>query len=258
MIRVVKPTEPTILRTHGIPATQAHCVAYGNSPTDYHSSARKFEFDKTIYAAAEVKDALLQAQNQKCAFCESFVRHISYGDVEHFRPKAGYKQREVDSLKRPGYYWLAYTWENLFFCCQLCNEQFKRNLFPLRNDRSRARSHTDDLRAEEPLLVDPARHDPSAFIRFRKERAVAVRGCREGRTTIRVLGLNRPELMEVRAKWLQTLRQLRLARDLLRQKIATSPKQTLSTQLSELEATLQKSQQETGEYSAMARAFLAP
>src|SRR5207248_2896103 len=82
---------------------------------------------------------------------ESFFAHTGYGDVEHFRPKGGYKQRETDELKRPGYYWLAYAWDNLFCSCQLCNQRFKRNLFPLRDGRRRARSHTHKLDKEQPL-----------------------------------------------------------------------------------------------------------
>ena len=129
MIRVDKPIAPPVLTARGVNAAQAHCDDYTASPDDYRSGTKIFDFDKSIYAATEVKDALLAAQRKKCAFCESLVRHISYGAVEHFRPKGGYKQRKSDTLKRPGYYWLAYDWDNLFFCCQLCNEQFKRNMF---------------------------------------------------------------------------------------------------------------------------------
>ena len=60
-------------------------------------------------------------------------------------------------MEQPGYFWLAYVWENLFFACQLCNQTFKQNLFPLANPtKRRARSHMDDLSAEEPLLIHPA------------------------------------------------------------------------------------------------------
>ena len=54
-----------------------------------------------------VKDALREAQHGKCAFCESKISHIAHGDVEHFRPKAGYRQNPEDPLVQPGYYWLS-------------------------------------------------------------------------------------------------------------------------------------------------------
>jgi uncharacterized protein (TIGR02646 family) len=249
MIRIVKPAAPAVLLTKGAAAREKLCEAFKNV-------ARTFNFDKTIYAAKEVKDALLAAQHWKCAFCESFVRHISHGDVEHFRPKAGYKQKETDDLKRPGYYWLAYEWDNLFFSCQLCNQSFKQNLFPLKNGRRRARSHTHNLGKEEPLLVDPSRLDPADFIEFREERAHAVAGRLEGETTIKVLGLNRPEMMEARRRRLQTLRALRDALGLLREQVVTGPTPAQSDRLRTVEELLRASREAAGEYAAMARAFL--
>jgi uncharacterized protein (TIGR02646 family) len=259
MIRVAKPiAPPAVLVNRGIPAAQTHCDDYAASPADYRSGTKTFDFDKSIYAAREVKDALLAAQHDKCAFCESPVRHIGYGAVEHFRPKAGYKQRKGDSLKRPGYYWLAYDWDNLFFCCQLCNEQFKQNHFPLRNGRTRARSHADPLSAEQPLLIHPVQLEPADHITFRQERAVAVGGSAEGKATIRLLGLNRLELREARTRRLNSLKDLLRLRDLLRETIARASTPALVAELANVTARLQESHQDAAEYAAMARAFLGP
>src|SRR5829696_6946006 len=110
MIRVHKGTAPAVLRTKGVSATQALCRAHDAAPAEFRTGDKKFtddDFDRSIYAAPAVKAALLTAQHEKCAFCESRVTHISYGDVEHFRPKAGYRQAAKDPLGRPGYYWLA-------------------------------------------------------------------------------------------------------------------------------------------------------
>jgi uncharacterized protein (TIGR02646 family) len=259
MIRVAKPiAPPAVLLSRGVTAAQNHCVDYDAAPAEYRSGAKRFDFDKTIYAATAVKDELLRAQAGKCAFCESHVRHVSYGAVEHFRPKAGYKQRTGDTLKRPGYYWLAYTWDNLFFCCQLCNEQFKENLFPLKNWRARARSHHDPLGDEKPLLIHPEGLDPTGHIDFRKERAVAKGGSEEGKVTIRVMGLNRVELREARARRLDMLKSLVRVRDLLTDKIATAPTAALKRELANVMARLDASKADGAEYAAMARAFLGP
>ncbi len=257
MISVVKPSAPDALLKKGAAATKELCDAYASAPADYKGGAKAFDFDASIYAAQAVKDALRTAQHTKCAFCESFFAHTGYGDVEHFRPKAGYKQAESDELKRPGYYWLAYRWENLFYSCQLCNQRFKRNLFPLKDARRRARSHTHNLGKEEPLLVDPAAQGPARYIGFRQEYAFAIKGCSEGEATITILGLNREELVEVRRDRLARLKQLLLLEELLREKIATAPSAAVSSQLAEVEATLATSTQVEGEYAAMARAFLA-
>jgi uncharacterized protein (TIGR02646 family) len=257
MIPIVKPAAPAVLLTKGLAATQELCKAYEAAPNDYKSGTRSFDFDSSIYAAQEVKDTLRDAQHTKCAFCESFFAHTGYGDVEHFRPKAGYKQTEAHELKRPGYYWLAYDWANLFCSCQLCNQRFKRNLFPLKDGRRRARSHTHKLDKEEPLLVDPSRLDPAKFIEFREEHAHAIKGCLEGETTIEVLGLNRLELVEARGRRLETLRWLEQLCTLLREKIATAPTANLRSALHAREQDLKASREPASEYTAMARAFLA-
>lgn len=257
MIRVNKsPTPPAVLLTRGVSKTQAHCADHDAAPAVYRSGVRTFDFDKSIYAAVEVKQALLAAQHNKCAFCESLVRHVSYGAVEHYRPKAGYKQKKGDSLKRPGYYWLAYDWDNLFFCCQLCNEQFKQNHFPLKDGRRRARSHAQTIADEEPLLLYPARPDLDAHFAFRQERIVGTTD--EGKTTVRVLGLKRTALTEARSRRLQTLRGLLRVRDLLRERIVAASTAALRTELAKVESTLQESKADTAEYAAMARAFLGP
>ena len=40
----------------------------------------------------------------------------------------------------------------------------KKNLLPLADPVSRARSHLDDLTAEEPMLIHPSDEEPSALI----------------------------------------------------------------------------------------------
>jgi uncharacterized protein (TIGR02646 family) len=257
MIRVVKPAAPGVLTTKGATARQAHCDEFDAAPDEYRGGTRTFTFADSIYAADEVKDTLRAAQHSKCAFCESFFTHIGYGDVEHFRPKGGYKQRESDGLKYPGYYWLAYEWSNLFYSCQLCNQRFKRNLFPLRDDRSRARPHKRDISKEKPLLVDPAAPNPGAFISFRDEYAFAVNGCREGEATIEVFGLNREELAEVRRRRLEDLLILRKLCEELRAVVGGDPDHPRRAELQEYEAKLQSRLADGAEYAAMARAFLA-
>jgi uncharacterized protein (TIGR02646 family) len=250
MIRVIKPMAPAILLGRGVAETQQLCA-------DYESGVRQFEFKATIYAHATVKDVLRQAQHRKCAFCESFFAHIGYGAVEHFRPKGGFKQRQTDSRQVPGYYWLAYDWNNLFYSCELCNSRFKGNVFPLKDGRRRARSHKQRLENEEPLLIDPARLDPAAYITFHDEYATPNGNCQEGQTTIEVMGLNRVELVEVRRKRLANLKELVFFRSLLAEKVRTDPAPYLQAKLEKLDEAVQEHVSAAGEYAAMARAYLA-
>lgn len=94
MIRILKPARaPAILRNRGQTTTRANETAYDLAPAGYQNGSEKFEFKSGIYGAKSVKNALKKAQYGKCCFCESKVQHVAYGDVEHFRPKKGYRQR---------------------------------------------------------------------------------------------------------------------------------------------------------------------
>jgi uncharacterized protein (TIGR02646 family) len=217
----------------------------------------RFKFDDSLYGAKEVKEALRQAQHGKCAFCESMVAHIAHGDVEHFRPKAGFVQREGGALTRPGYYWLVYEWTNLFFACQLCNQRFKKNLFPLRNPAQRALSHRDDLRKEKPLLLDPSAVDPAKYLGFREEFAYPIRNSKVGQITIAVLGLNRVELADMRRQFLRPIKRLITTRNLLADRLAADgPDSQLEAELVLLDAELQASTEDTAQFAAMVRAYL--
>lgn len=246
MIRIRKPSRaPRILRERGKTRTDADCSAFDISPNDYLNGNKTFDFDSSIYGAKSVKNALIKAQNKKCCFCESKVTQVAYGDVEHFRTKGGFKQDKTDPLGRPGYYWLAYKWENLFFSCQKCNQRFKRNLFPLSNPAQRARSHHDDVAQENPLFIDPGAMDPAEFISFRDEYPYAIDGNAIGKTTIEALGLDREALNESRRDYLQ---QLKLIQALASLAVPES---------AEARALLDRSVDESAEYAAMARAALA-
>jgi uncharacterized protein (TIGR02646 family) len=258
MIRVDKPEPPQTLLTRGAAATEELCRQYDSAPPEYQNGNRTLEFDSSIYGARDVKESLKAAQHEKCAFCESRFSHVAYGDVEHFRPKAGYKQREADSLKRPGYYWLAYAWSNLYYSCQLCNQRFKKNLFPLRDGRKRAKSHHQAIDKEVPLLVDPGVLDPTSFVGFREEYAFAIDDSAEGATTIDVLGLNREELAEIRRDRLESVKQLVGARTALLNALADAPSPEIQARLEEIENFLALRLHSTAEYSAMLQALSKP
>ncbi|MEO8073482.1 MAG: hypothetical protein ABI686_09560, partial [Acidobacteriota bacterium] len=137
------------------------------------------------------------------------ITHISYGDVEHFRTKSGSRQiADEKEMKVPGYYWLAYDWKNLFLACQLCNQRFKKNLFPLEDKNERAISHESDLTKENPLFINTETEDPEDFISFRGEIAFSIDGNLRGETTIEATGINRDELKEMRLATLKKLKKI--------------------------------------------------
>jgi len=82
------------------------------------------------YRHEKIKEALVTMFHGKCAYCESKLTHVSYGEIEHFYPKSAYPDK-------------TFTWENLLLSCSICNNTNHKGVkFPL-DDR------------DNPLLIDP-------------------------------------------------------------------------------------------------------
>ncbi|MFM9948081.1 MAG: hypothetical protein ACKV1O_09100 [Saprospiraceae bacterium] len=201
MIRINKSASvPAILSTTGIAETTALQSAYTASPNDYKSRVgvkardiRKFRFDNSVYGHESVKQQLIADQHDKCCFCEAKFSDNSFGDVEHYRPKGAYKKKEAKSNTYPGYYWLAYDWNNLMYSCEKCNRKHKKNDYPLDDETTRKlfHNHANTLTGEERLLINPIEEDPSVFIIFKEEVPVPVNRSLKGATSIKSYGLER-------------------------------------------------------------------
>lgn len=155
------------------------------------------------------------AQERKCAFCEGDAAVQQFGDVEHYRPKAKIRQLENDGKEQrdspkvkdrggpqvgaTGYWWLAYDWDNYLLACQICNQQWKSDFFPIAEE-PRASDAPQRGAAETPLLLHPFEGPmPHDHLEYNDLGQVIPRaGSRHGMATIRTLGLNRVGLMEQR------------------------------------------------------------
>lgn len=208
MIRVARPqATPARLASHGQPDMFAITAEFDSNHTLYSTGPRTLKFNEKIYGHRTVKSALQSAQHNKCCYCEGKFEGLAAGDVEHFRPKAFIQQSASSDRLFPGYYWLAYSWENLLFSCQTCNRSHKRNIFPLANPSRRARHRSDDVNRESPLLINPAGpDDPRDHIRFHME--VPAGTSRKGKLTIEVLKLDRPALNDLRREQLNIVKTL--------------------------------------------------
>lgn len=252
MILVCKPDAPTRLETAGIVQTKKDCAAYAANTNDYLNGTRKFKFERTIYGHDSVKDTLRKVQHKKCCFCEGQFEAFAAADVEHYRPKGAVQQDENSSRLIPGYYWLAYSWDNLYWCCQVCNRENKKNFFPLANPTKRARSHTDDIATEKPLILNPGGpEDPRRHIKFRD--AIAVGSTKAGRKTVEILDLNRGSLVEERLTRLNEL-SLRLK---IVEIFAKKPAPNSAQLLKKARRDLTSAVRPAAVFSAMAADFLA-
>lgn len=176
------------------------------------------DISDSIYGHADVKKALTDLQKGICCYCESHYDVTGYGEVEHFRPKGGWKQDKEDKkLHHPGYYWLAYKWENLMYACKKCNLTYKKNFFPLEEPDKRFKEDTLDISQEKPLLINPYEEQyPENHLTFD---GPVIRGVSEkGTASIIYYGLDRVALEEERRKIFNPLNALAKAAKLLQGK----------------------------------------
>jgi uncharacterized protein (TIGR02646 family) len=210
MIRIEKDDSPDCLLNDG-PALVAADYARYDLITDKASPTKaereSFSLDP-LYKRASVKAALVLAQaGEKCAYCEkSLVDEPKH--VDHFRP---YGAVEAEGQRvYPGYFWLGYTWSNLYLSCHSCNSTAKIDQFPLSNPATRVRPPDDDITVEDALLVDPGVEDPRDHIRFNRDAPYAFNASPKGKRTIDVLKLGkRPGLVSKRQEWFGELERLR-------------------------------------------------
>lgn len=157
------------------------------------------DFDRSIFASGDVKSALWDMQLSKCCYCEGKYER-SYSDVEHFRPKT--VAVRGDGSSEPGYWWLAYRFDNLYFACSSCNRP-KRDHFPLQpGARPLAPEEHPRTTAEPLLLLDPGFDHVEDHLTFEwlptGYQIAPVNGSERGRWTIKILGLDRDDLTKLR------------------------------------------------------------
>ena len=167
----------------------------------YPSADEATPFDSR-YRLSDVKDSLSMIYHDKCAFCESSQEQL---DVEHFRPKRG------------GYYWLAFSWDNLLLSCPKCNI-WKSTQFPIEGEHISFDASDETLsrinllskqydQIERPLLINPetvSQEELSSLSFDRNGRIFS--SDRRMQKTIDVCQLDRSALRERRQKIWDELR----------------------------------------------------
>lgn len=179
---------------------------------EYDHNRQRGGFQFTAFRHASVRTALNQLFNNKCAYCESRISHTGVGDIEQFRPKAGVLTGASEFLPLH-YWWLSNEWSNLYIACIDCNrissrrsgagigQSGKGGRFPLQDETTRAPvlAGPDLLALEMPLLLDPCVDHVGQILIFSEDGKVTSRDHR-GLTSIEIIGLNRPNLVEERRR----------------------------------------------------------
>lgn len=169
MIKLTKLAKPDILEKNAEDWTKALLdkIASGSAPTDA---------EKSRYRNADIKAVLVKETNGKCAYCESKLLHVTYGDVEHIVPKS----TKVD---------VTFEWSNLTLACDVCN------------------TNKGDKFSHGTGFVDPYLHDPVNRFNFVGGLILAKPGDDDARLTEETLKLNRAELVDRRNQRIRYLRE---------------------------------------------------
>ena len=150
---------------------------------------------KKLWLNDKVKEFLFKSQHGKCCYCERKRDKKRESDVEHFRPKGAVEE----CPKHVGYWWLAYSWENLLISCMKCNQDYKKTRFPLEDESKRVYSKGEDIDQEKPILINPLTEDPEQFIEYDisdKNMVKAIGKNNRGKETVNKLtGINDTEVM---------------------------------------------------------------
>ena len=144
----------------------------------------------------------------KCAYCESYLTDFQPGTIDHFRPKKAVidekdnqvmiKDKDGNDLPHPGYFWLAYAWQNLLPTCAYCNEKAKRDRFPVRGKHAVSPKELCD---EQPLLINPIVDNPEEHLAIEISTGLMIHKSNRGEMSIKILELNiREQLLEERFK----------------------------------------------------------
>lgn len=126
------------------------------------------------YNHPDVKALLKQETSDKCAYCESKVPHVDYGDIEHMLSK----------LHRPD---LRFDYQNLTYSCTVCNNK-KR-----------------DYHDEQNPLINPYVDVPEDHLAAYGPMVMRLATSDRGLITQRRLDLNRGELVERRKERLEQI-----------------------------------------------------
>ena len=251
MIRIRRGEAPGKLMESGQGELDSMLKLYAEGSAEYETGQAKFFFKRTIFSSTVVRECLRQAQHKKCCYTEAYLEGAP--NIEHFRPKAAVRDDRHSPREYPGYYWLAYTWDNLLLCNSKVNG-FKSDLFPLLNPLDRARSIDDPLEKESPVFIDPVNEDPRKHIRFSRDAPYGISD--RAKKTIELLELGHPYLREKRMRILEHLDALLTIKKLA--SIIPGEAEERGISLGKAESSLKAAVEPNAEFSSMAIDMLTP
>lgn len=170
MIRLQKGNKPKVLKENAEDWTRELLDAI-------RQESQNLEQIRGRYKNPEIKQSLEAETSKKCSYCESFIAHVGFSHIEHYRPKRRYPH-------------LTFDWENLLLSCGPCN--------------SRKGKRFD----EEVPIVHPGKEEPSDYLHAVGGIIWWKPGSSRGKNTESTLGLNRTDLVLARERRMERIRDL--------------------------------------------------
>ncbi|WP_286776854.1 MULTISPECIES: HNH endonuclease [Sphingobacterium] len=170
MIELKKTAKPQSLINNGDNWTKDLMI-------DFYQTSVIDKTKQNKYNKPDIKQALIDETNEKCAYCESKVTHIYPGDIEHIIPKSLYPR-------------LTFSWNNLTFGCFWCNNK-KR-----------------DFLSKECMILNPYKDKINTHLRAFGPIILHINNSKRGEITWRQLELNRTELRDKRLEKIEELKNL--------------------------------------------------
>ncbi len=107
-------TKPPISKLPSLAVLKENYLEWGR---EVANKTKKFSFERQKGLYKEIRFQLAILTNNHCSFCDGFpVGTESTEQIEHYFPK--------DSFPL-----LAYDWDNLFYCCNVCNTEANKGAF---------------------------------------------------------------------------------------------------------------------------------
>lgn len=163
MWKIAKIDKPQVLVDNAALWTKEYCacLAAGKEPSQEIA---------TRYNEESIKKALEKETHKKCVYCESKIKHVTYGDIEHILPK--------NKNARPDLY---VEWTNLTLACEQCNRSGKRKYYN-----------------PSLPLINPYVDNPELYLQDVGPLIMPVLGNNRAIVTVNLLKLNRVPLIEQR------------------------------------------------------------
>jgi uncharacterized protein (TIGR02646 family) len=170
MIKLTRMAVPNVLRTRveQRAARLREILRAGNDPPQALLDS---------YRDPELKAHLVAEAHGKCAYCESKITHVYFGDIEHIKPKSRFPAESLDP-------------ENLVLACALCNNS------------------KGDFWEEATPLLNPYSDEPNQEMLALGYLIARRPGRNRARLTIEQLALNRQALLERRKERIELLQSL--------------------------------------------------